>query len=111
MAVLLSLPQQAYASGPRQFTPTLGAGKGEIRASFTRVSWPAGPCLRLTYYFPNGNLAGSVTFDGGPGLDRQGQPMSHAGLKTREGTLPAGQYRVDVEVLQPITTAVTVQDA
>lgn len=118
MAVLLSIAQQSYNVGTRQFTPTLGANKREIRATFTRVGWPAGPCLRLTYFYPDGTLAGSVTFDGGNTLDRSGQALSHAGLAGKQdpqtgirAALPAGQYRVDVEVLQPITTSVTVQDA
>lgn len=109
MAVLLSRAQQAYSVGTFSVTPTLPAGKTEIRASFTRVAWPVGKCLTLTYYFPDGTLAGNVSFDGGNTLDKQGQPLSHVGLR-KVGGLPAGQYRVDVEIHQAITTAVTVQD-
>lgn len=92
MVVLLSVVSQAYGIGQRTFTPTLSASKAEIRASFTRPSWPVGPCLRLTYWFPNGDLAASVTFDGGNTLDRSGQALSHAGLRAPSGgTLRAEQ--------------------
>jgi hypothetical protein len=52
-----------------------------------------------------------MTFDGGASLDRAGFPQCHGGLRAPGGKLPAGQYTIVAEVLQTITTAVTVQDA
>lgn len=112
MTVILNVAQQTYTPRTVTLTPTLSANRREIRASFTRVGWPVGPCLRLTYTYPDGTPAGSVTFDGGNTLDRSGQTLSHAGLRSSQDSfLPQGQYKVTVEVLQTITTAVTVQDA
>ncbi len=112
MGMLMVIPAQPHGVGPITVTPTLAEGKLELFASFTRASWPDGPCLRVTYWFPDGSLIGSVTFDGGNTSDRNGQPRSHSGIRgLRGGFLPAGDYTIQFDFLQGLTSAITIQDA
>mgnify|MGYP000550119833 CR=1 FL=1 len=111
MAVILSVPQQSYAPQVQVLSPTLNTNKTEIIVSLSRVSWPIGPCLRVSYSYPDGTLAGTVSFDGGNTLNRAGQPISSIGLRAKSSFLPQGQYSITIEVLQTITTAITISDA
>lgn len=110
MAIVASIPKQAYAVGPLSFSPTVPANVREVQATLTKVAWPAGQVLTIEVVYPNGVSAGVVGFDGGPALARDGTATARIGIRgVRGGFLTQGAYTVRVQVLQPITTAVTIE--
>jgi hypothetical protein len=111
MAVILTVPSNTYSVGTQAFSPTLASNRREIKAEFSTTGWPAGDCLRITLTFPGGASAGSVTFTGG--LNRFGQALCAINVrsKTPNPFLAQGTLGVSAQVLQPITTTITVSDA
>lgn len=113
MAIVLTVPSQQYTPGLRTFTPNVAAGAKEFVINLARAAWPAGEVLQIEIQFPDGTSAGSAGFAGGTLLGRDGLPVtvSRIGVRatTAGQTLPGGQYTVRVNVLQTLTTTVTVE--
>jgi hypothetical protein len=90
-----------------------------IRVSLTRESWPAGQVCKLSIFGKvNGQPTGGAqaTFDGGTVLQKDGSVLAASIIDWQwPGVAVGGQRQkiriedvlVQMEVLQPITTAVT----
>jgi hypothetical protein len=110
VAIVAALPQQVYTPRTINSTPAVPANVRSVKATLTRVSWPAGAVLSVEIIYPDGRSAGVVGFDGGPQLARDGSATSSIGIQAIGGEfLPAGVYTVRATVLQMITTAVTIE--
>ena len=104
---IFSVPSNTYA--PQQITvnPSLPANKTAIRVVLTTAGWPTGKCVDISIKYPDGSQACSASIAGGT-PNRQGVFEAALGFSNSAG-LPSGQYTVDVDVVQTITTAVKVE--
>jgi hypothetical protein len=118
------IPEQAYAVGTYLLAEikNIPVSQDGIRADLTRVNWPVGHAVKVRI---RGTVAGvgtggaAATFDGGEIFDRQGNLLTVSTIFWEwpgERDPETGNRRVvhinDVEVhmdvLQPLTTAVSV---
>lgn len=122
MPTNIALSERAYPVGQRVFSiDTIPANSTGFKLSFTRVNWPEGPCLSLLVEIaPDGvNFVQwlNATVRGGVILDRNGAPLVASSVS---GSWPGHQdangarvvdrqtdVRLTAQVLQPLTSAVT----
>ena len=109
MTTVLTRASQAYPAGAYSFPVTgLPVGLVHFRASFTRDTWVAlGAVALVTITRPDG-VAVSMSLSGeNLGLNKQGLPYTTVSLGVDK---PAGitSMQIDVQVLQAIITAITV---
>lgn len=105
----VDIPEQSYGVGSRVFTPNFGQAERSFRVTFTRVSWPVGPCLIVLVTWDNGETQ-EFRFNGGIQL-KEGPTIGTTVERTISDFLiskPLGVTGATVKVttLQPLTTAV-----
>lgn len=125
MTIFLQRASQQYAArqNPYVVSGSIPAGKTvyAIKLTLTREAWPAGPCGSATLTFPDGSTA-LVSFSGGdiPTRDGTGTLAASSAIwyppKTTDeqgnvtvAPFPTGAYSMSFQVLQTLTTAVTLE--
>jgi hypothetical protein len=116
MTVVFTIAETTVTPRTVVRTPTIPANIKRIKFSCTMVGWPVGDCVRLSCLFPDGSAGPAATL--AQGINPK------TGLPTTEGfyqvelidpqtfatiNLPSGQYTFTAEILQTITTAITVE--
>ena len=115
MAIILSVPQQAYTPRVVTITPTIPVNTRKLSIHCTRVGWPVGPVGSIEVTYPDGSPGPICLFDGGVHIGPGGTIVDSSGFDIEMAIgnqpldLPNGQYTVKITVLQTITTAITVE--
>lgn len=109
MVKRVDIPQNDYGVGSRTFAPNFGQAEKSFRVTFSRVAWPAGPCLVVRITWDNGEFQ-QFSFNGGIQL-KEGPTIGEMVERTESDftiSKPAGVTGavILVTTLQPITTAV-----
>lgn len=116
MTIVLSIAQAVVT--PRTITRTFSvpAGTLQLKATLTRVGWPAGDVGSMAITMPDGSAGPQATFAGGVALARDGTAATESWFmlaifdaSQKPVPLPVGSYGITVVVQQTVTTAVTVE--
>ena len=113
MATPVNLAQQSYTPRTINAGPNIPSGIKRIVLSCSRVSWPAGEVGSISVTMPDGSAGPSCGFKGGTAFKKDGVTVSDSSGMTLEmgdgSNLPAGNYGVQIVILQTITTAIKVE--
>lgn len=112
MTVVRNIAERSYTSAQSP-TPSFSvpAGVRRLRFTFSRVGWPSGKVADLTVFDPNGDSCGTVGYDGGNTLAKNGTATSAYEIQPQDGQgfLMSGTYTSAVTIYQTLTTAITIE--
>lgn len=110
MARAIFIPSTNYPAGTiSRSVDSFPADVRELRATFTRESWPAGTVLRVTVLWSDGSGA-RAEFPGGVVLDRSGAVATTSSIFVRvprDSSVLTGDFTI--QALQPLRTAITLE--
>lgn len=114
MTILFQLNQTTVGVGPQSFNASLSGSFSKVKFTLTRVGWPAGQVGSFKIELPNGSAGPAGSFSGGQAFREDGvTPVNESSLTfyppNQDATVPTGTYRISINVLQAITTAILVE--
>lgn len=108
MAVLVTIPSRAYAPQTSTRRVTLPLGVEAVRISLSREAWPNGHVGTMRIRFSTGAEA-RANFPGGDVLNRSGTVALVSSLTVDRPSDSTRVVDVFIDLVQPISTEVTVE--
>ena len=109
----ITIPSATYPAGTRQFTvDSFPANVKLVKASFSRESWPGTPAtdvMRIRVAWGSDPVSLDATFPGGTILGKDGQPLAASSVWLNTDGHRRETATITIDVLQSLTTAVTIE--